>query len=81
MKKAKFWVSQLIMAVSLVFFLGSPALADKPTDKGGKPTKTCKGKNCPPDSGDGTGDGPGDDSGFCPDGFIYLGLYGICIPV
>ena len=88
MKKAKFLVSQLIIAVFLVFLLGSPALAEKPTDKGGKPTKTCKGNNCSSDSGDdgstdgGSTDGgsTGDGSSPCPAGFVWLDLYGMCIP-
>ena len=109
MKKAKFWISQVIMVAIVSMVLGSPALADKPIEKQiadclasggwfigeqcsisstnskGKKDNNGKGKG----SGSGsdttetgtTGDGTGDDSGYCPDGMIYLPLYGICIPV
>ncbi len=33
MKKAKFWLSQIIMVAIVSLVLGSPALADKPIEK------------------------------------------------
>ena len=104
MKKAKFWISQVIMVAIVSMVLGSPALADKPiknqtadclasggwvidgqcsissTNSKGKKDNNGKGKVSSTDSGTTSG-GAGDDSGYCPDGMIYLPLYGMCIPV
>ena len=81
MKKAKFLISQLIIAVFLVFLLGSPALAEKPTTKGGGGScsvKKVKGV-CPDDTGS-TDDGSTDGTdGPCPEGMKWLDLFQMCI--
>ena len=83
MKKGKFWLSQIIMVAIVSLVLSSPALADKPTDKkdNGKTTTTSnKGKGKGSGSGSTTTDS-GSPDGSCPDGYIWLDLYGFCIPI
>ncbi len=87
MRKTKFWLYQIIMVAIVSLVLSSPALADKPLEKkdNGKTTTTSnKGKGKGSDSDTSTTDGGnsnGSDPGFCPEGYIWLELYGFCIPI
>ena len=90
MTKVKFWATQLFMAVFLVALLGSPALAGKGGNGGSSQCAAGETKvkgQCVPDStndGTTTDDGSSstsDGSAFCPDGTVYLELYGMCIPI
>ena len=90
MKKAKFWLSQIVMVAILSLVLGSPALAGKPTGNGGDcSVKKIKGV-CPDDTSGDTSDGGsgytsgdqvGTTDGDCPDGMVWLDLYNMCIPI
>ncbi len=83
MRKTKFWLYQIIMVAIVSLALSSPALADKPVDKkdNGKTTTTSnkgKGKGSGSDSDTGS---VGSLDGTCPDGYVWLDLYGFCIPI
>ena len=84
MKKAKFWLSQIIMVAIISLALSSAALAEKPTEKknNGKTTTTTSSKGKGNDSGSDSGsETVGSLDGTCPDGYVWLDLYGFCIPI
>ena len=95
MKKAKFWLYQIIMVAIVSLVLSSPALADKPADKKDNGKTTTTSNNGKGKGSDGTQMAPDgtmidtstgsqietdDGNSPCPDGFVWLDLYNMCIP-
>jgi hypothetical protein len=79
MKKAKFWLSQIILVAIVSLVLSSPVLADKPAEKQNKGKG--KGSDSTTTETSTTGGGSTSDGTYpCPEGYVWLDFYSMCIP-
>ena len=91
MKNVKIWVSQILMVAMLTVVLSSSAMAGKPAGKGKCADGETKVKGVctvittddgSSDTGStGGGSGGGSTDGTCPEGMVWLDLYGFCVAI